>query len=290
LIDATRRQQTIGRPVVVSGFGYWSGRDISLEFRPAEVNTGYVFVRRDQPGRTRIAACLANRIQAPRRTSLCCAGAQVDMVEHVLAALAGLEIDNCEIWADASEMPGCDGSALPFVTALETAGLVRQDAARLRKTVLESIRCGGADGWIEASPLTGRRPVFRYDLDYGNSPIGQQSYRLVLTPEAFRKQLAPARTFLLESEAQRLLAQGKGCRATTRDLLVYGPQGPIDNAERFPDECARHKIVDMIGDFSLLPFELAGCFHACRSGHRLNAELIAAVLTQHDASTPRRCA
>ncbi len=102
---------------------------MELEFRPAEPDTGLVFVRRDLPGQPRIKAAVANRVETPRRTTLSAGGSNVEMVEHVLAALSGLQIDNCEIWVDEAEMPGCDGSSLPFVAALDVAGVCDQDAA-----------------------------------------------------------------------------------------------------------------------------------------------------------------
>src|ERR1700677_4832943 len=127
---ALRKQRTILAPVVVKGFGLWSGRDVCLEFRPAPADTGIVFVRRDLPSQPRIAALVPNRVETPRRTTLSSGGGSVEMVEHVLAALAGMRIDNCEVWVDQAEMPGCDGSSQPFVVALESVGTQEQEALR----------------------------------------------------------------------------------------------------------------------------------------------------------------
>jgi UDP-3-O-acyl-N-acetylglucosamine deacetylase len=220
-------------------------------------------------------------VETPRRTSLRCGDAVVEMVEHVLAALAGLKIDNCEVWVDEAEMPGCDGSALPFVQALDAAGIVEQDAVAPRRVVCDVLRLGGEESWIEARPIGSATPVIRYLLDYGLcSAIGRQTFELALTPESFRSELAPCRTFMLKAEADWLLAQGLGRRATPRDLLVFGDDGPIDNRQRFPDECVRHKLLDMVGDLALAGCDLAGRFLACRSGHRLNADLVRALLTR----------
>src|SRR4051812_35367137 len=141
-MHALRKQRTIGQPVAVQGFGFWSGRDVELEFRPAEVDAGIVFVRRDLAGNPRIKALVAYRVETPRRTTLRAAGASVEMVEHVMAALAGLQIDNCEVWVNEAEMPGCDGSSQPFVTALDAAGTVEQSAARSRLVVQNVTRLG----------------------------------------------------------------------------------------------------------------------------------------------------
>lgn len=128
-MHALRTQRTIARAVSLNGFGFWSGRDVQLEFRPARADAGIVFVRHDLPEPVRIPATVAHRLESPRRTTLRLGAASVEMVEHVMAALAGLQIDNCEVWVDEAEMPGFDGSSLPFVEALDSAGVVEQSAA-----------------------------------------------------------------------------------------------------------------------------------------------------------------
>lgn len=286
-MDASVPQRTIAGPAVVAGFGYWSGRDVCVEFRPAPAHSGIVFVRADLPGSPRIAAWIKHRCETPRRTSLQCGSAVVEMVEHVLAALAGLGIDNCEVWTDQPEMPGMDGSALPFVEALERAGIVDLGAPRPRRVVRQVIRLETQDSWIEARPARLPGTYLSYELDYGlESPIARQSHRICLSPEAFRCELAPCRTFMLREEAERLVAQGYGTRAGPRDLLVFGPEGPIDNSLRFRNECARHKVLDMVGDLALAQVQWVGEFRAYRSGHRLNAELVRRLIRD----TPRVCA
>jgi len=291
-MDTGRKQRTIGRPAAVAGFGYWSGRDVRLEFRPAEVNAGIVFVRGDLPGCPAVPARVACRVDAPRRTSLRSGTVAVEMVEHVLAALAGLGIDNCAVWLDQPEVPGLDGSAVPFVEALDAAGIVRQDAWQPRRLVERTVRVGSQDQWIEVRPPDASVPVFRYELDYGSAgPIGRQVFEIALTPDSFRRELAPCRTFLLKAEAQWLHAQGIGRRTTARDLLVFDEGGPIDNHERFPDECARHKLLDLVGDLALAGCDLVGRFSAYRSGHHHNAELVRALVPDADAGgARRRCA
>jgi UDP-3-O-acyl N-acetylglucosamine deacetylase len=285
----TRCQQTIAGPVTVTGFGYWSGRDVRVEFRPSPPGTGIVFIRADVEGCPRVKAQVANRLDTPRRTSLQSGRARVDMVEHVMAALGGLRIDNCEVWVDEAEMPGCDGSCIPFVRALDSAGIVIQDVPQRRRIVRELIRLEDEQSWFEARPPNGRETVLTYHLDYGpESPIRPQSYQVVVSPDSFRRELAASRTFVLESEAQWLLAQGLGKRATARDLLIFAPDGLIDNELRFEDECARHKLMDMIGDLALADCQLVGRFTACRSGHRLNAELVRVLLEKTELEHERR--
>jgi UDP-3-O-[3-hydroxymyristoyl] N-acetylglucosamine deacetylase len=290
---ATRNQRTIAAPAHTDGVGYWSGEDVRVEFRPAPVDTGIVFVRADMAGFPRIPATVDHRVEMPRRTTLRSGEASVEMIEHIMAALAGLQIDNCEIWVNRPEMPGCDGSCLPFVEAISAAGPVVQDAPRRRHVIRRVIRLGDAQSWIEARPgISGQKSVLRYELDFGSgNPIGRQSLEIALSPRHFHMNLAPSRTFMLESEAAAMKAQGLGQRATCKDLLVFGSRGPIDNQLRFPDECVRHKLADMVGDLALAGCDLIGRFIAYRSGHRLNAELVRAIVAEvRGQDKLKRCA
>ncbi|MGW8255914.1 MAG: UDP-3-O-acyl-N-acetylglucosamine deacetylase [Thermoguttaceae bacterium] len=288
-----RKQRTLAAAAEIKGVGYWRGREVRVEFRPSPENTGIVFVRSDLPGRPAIAARIANRTQTPLRTTLCAGEASVEMIEHVMAALSGLQIDNCEIWIDQPEMPGLDGSSLPFVEALKAAGTLEQDAMRPQKIIQKVIRCGDESSWIEARPCTSGKMILQYELDYGaGNPIGRQSLELALTPRFFHFNLAPSRTFMLESEAMAIKSKGLARHVTYRDLLVFGHRGPIENQLRFPDECVRHKMVDMVGDLALAGCDLIGRFSAFRSGHRLNAELVKAIaeIEEINCKNIKRCA
>ena len=249
-----------------------------IEFRPAPAGSGITFVRADYDPPRRIAADVANRVESPRRTTLSAGGGSVEMVEHVLAALAGLQVDNCEVWATAAEMPGCDGSSQPFVEAICAAGVVPQELLRARLVVSEAVRIGDDDCWIEAHPHDAAGLALNYQLDYGPGPIGRQSIELVMTPESFCRELAPARTFILEHEAQWLRDRGLGSRVGCGDLLVFDDQGPVDNELRFADECVRHKALDAVGDLALAGCDLVGRVTAHRTGHRHNAALVAALM------------
>jgi UDP-3-O-[3-hydroxymyristoyl] N-acetylglucosamine deacetylase len=282
LTTALRNQRTLTRACEVSGFGYWSSRDVHVELRPALPGTGIVFVRDDLPRPARIAAHVRNRIEVPRRTTLAGDGAQVEMVEHVLAALFGLAIDNCEVWLDSPELPGLDGSARQFVEAIQAAGVIDQPIRRKRLVVTEITRVGNDDSWVEARPVRGSDLAVLYKLDYGpNNPIGRQTIDLpAVSPRSFATELAPARTFLLKEEAQWLKSRGLGTRVTPSDLLVFGPDGVEENELRFENECVRHKALDLVGDLALAGCDLAGQFIAHKSGHRLNAELVKVLLSE----------
>lgn len=289
MIHTERKQRSIEKPVAVEGFGYWSGRDVRVEFRPAAPSSGVVFVRSDLPKQPRIPAAVAQRIEVPRRTTLTLNKASVEMVEHILAALAGLQIDNCEVWVNQPEMPGCDGSSLPFVEALDAAGTVVQDAMRDQLVVREPIRLGNEESWIEAKPATTAGLCIRYRLDYGaGNGIGRQTLTVNVNPQTFREELASCRTFVLKHEADWLVAQGLGARASLKDLLIFDENGPIENTLRFGDECVRHKILDMVGDFALAGCDIVGDLVAHKSGHRLNAEMVRALLAEGMRLTARR--
>jgi UDP-3-O-[3-hydroxymyristoyl] N-acetylglucosamine deacetylase len=265
----------------VAGFGYWSGRDVTVELRPAPPGSGLVFVRSDLVPPRRIAADVRQRIEVPRRTTLAGDGTQVEMVEHVLAALYGLAIDNCEIWVDSSELPGLDGSCQPLIETIDAAGIVEQPAMRRRLVVTDVTRVGDDDTWVEARPLKHGGLAIKYRLDYGSgNPIGRQTIELNVTPQSFRDELAAARTFILADEAAWLRERGLGTRVTNQDLLVFDDEGPIDNELRTENECVRHKALDLIGDLALAGCELVGQFIAHKSGHRLNAELVRVLLSE----------
>ncbi len=275
MLTARRFQRTIARETEVRGVGFFHGSDVALRFRPAEAGTGIVFVRIDLPERPAVAAHIRNVIPRPRRTTLQHGAATIEMVEHVMAALAGLRIDNCTIELDAAETPGCDGSSQAFVEALHESGTVELDREREILVIDRPITVRDRSATLTAHPGDGEGLVLSYQLDYGpQTPIGIQSLFVDISPETFRRELAPSRTFLLEVEAHALRQAGIGSRASAADLLIFGADGVIDNQLRYPDECVRHKILDMLGDLALLARDLAGHVVAHRSGHQLNAALV----------------
>ncbi|MCA9174833.1 MAG: UDP-3-O-[3-hydroxymyristoyl] N-acetylglucosamine deacetylase [Planctomycetales bacterium] len=283
-MNSPRPQRTLADTAAVSGFGYWSSRDVRLELRPAPANSGVTFVRGDLPGAPRIAVDVSHRQDVPRRTNLAIGNTHVEMVEHVLAALAGLRIDNCEVWTDAPEMPGPDGSSWPIVEALLGAGAVEQDALRRQLVIEEPLRIEWDGAVVIAEPHDGYR--LEYQLDYGEGPIGRQDFALELSADSFLAEIARARTFILQHEAEWLRERGLGLRATNQDLLVFGAAGPIDNELRFADECVRHKTLDLVGDLALAGCDLVGSFTAYRSGHKLNSEMVRQLLALEAARHP----
>jgi UDP-3-O-acyl-N-acetylglucosamine deacetylase len=251
-------------------------------------------VRTDLGPRARIPASVDQVTGTQRRTTLGRHPIQVGLVEHVLAALAGLRIDNCTIELDGPEPPGLDGSAQVFVDLLRQAGVVLQPARRAAWSVTAPVVVRQNGATLALHPATGYELKASYILDYGlGSPIGRHIHTQTITPESFATNLAGCRTFLLEAEAVELRRQGLGARTKTSDLVIFGPGGPIQNRLRYADEPARHKILDLVGDLSLLGQDVRGHLVAYRSGHPLNVELVrvlARLLTGENSNGYRRAA
>lgn len=270
----------------LTGRGLFTGEPVRLRARPAEPDTGIWFIRTDQNPPIRIAATVDNVSKRARRTSLRNGTVAIETVEHWLSACAGLGIDNLQVELDANELPGLDGSCQGFVETLHQAGLREQDADRAPHVVSEIVRVVDQDSELVAlPPLDPNEESLEvaYDLDYGpEGPIGHQYFRCVVTPETFEANIAPARTFVLESEAEALRAGGLGVHLSYQDILVFGKDGPIDNELRFPDECVRHKVLDLIGDLMLLGRPLVGRIYARKSGHALNHELVRVLRRQYE--------
>lgn len=217
---------------------------------------------------------MTNRSDASLRTIVQQGEAKFEMVEHLMAALAALEVDNCVVEIDAEELPGLDGSSQAYVKALQQCGLVIQADTKQRLTLSEVIRICKDDCWIEARPSLGAHTVMEYRLSYSDdTPIGPQTYRFHCTPAHFAREVAPARTFVTLAQAQQLRSAGVASHVTNQDLLVIGEEGPIDNSFRFQDECARHKALDLVGDLALAGVDLAAHIVSFRGGHQLNGEM-----------------
>lgn len=286
-----RYQRTIQRPVEFRGFGFLTGADVVLTFLPADENYGIRFQRVDLKGTEPIPATLDFVVPRKRRTAIAQGSVTIELIEHVMAALAGLQIDNCLVQLDAPEPPGADGSCLPFVQILLEAGLVEQSAQRDILVVHSESRTPPQKDCsvISAGPVFRRTLVVSYELDYGpRSPIKPQLLTFEFSPETFVASIAFARTFILESEVAALKAQGYGSRVTEKDLLIFGASGVIGNQLRSPDECARHKILDCIGDFALLGCDVHGHFRAYRSGHNLNHSICQQVRISQTKTVPIR--
>ncbi|MEZ5942212.1 MAG: UDP-3-O-acyl-N-acetylglucosamine deacetylase [Planctomycetaceae bacterium] len=273
--ERTRRQRTLRRSVTLNGRGLFCGQDVRLELCPESDNFGIVFERVDLPTPVQVPALIEFVVPQPRCTVIQHNGAHVAVIEHVMAALAGMQVDNCLVRLNAPEPPGCDGSARAFVELIDEAGVVEQTTDREVFVVPEAVTVlESHDVGIAAMPPRTDEYEIGFLLDYGVGPIHPQGHCCELSPQQFRSHIAAARTFVLRREVEALQAQGIGLKATPQDLLVFDTHGPIDNALRFNDECARHKLLDCVGDFALFGCDLRGRFVAQQSGHRLNHALV----------------
>jgi len=267
-------QKTIKTEAGLSGKGLFGGTEARVLFRPAPKNTGLVFVRTDLAEPVQIRALATNVVDRSRRTTIKKGSVCIETIEHCLAAISALEIDNLLIEVNGPEMPGLDAGSAEYIRVLKRCGLEEQDAERKGFVITKPVSVTQADASIYALPFDSGRLNITYDLDYSShTGIGRQLFSCQLSPESFEKNLAPARTFLLEAEAKQFQARGIGTHLSPRDILVINSDGPIKNSYRFPDECVRHKIVDLIGDLALVGRCVKGRIVAYKSGHSLNQRL-----------------
>lgn len=251
----------------------FGGEQSKVIFRPAPDDAGIVFVRTDVPGPVRIPAIAPNIAERSRRTSVKKGDVSIETVEHCLAAIRALEIDNITIEVEGPELPAPDCSSAEYVTILKQAELVEQQSPRKEFVIKKPLSVTAGDATIYALPDTDGGLNITYDLDYSGTAIGRQIYSYRLAADTFETGMAPARSFLLEGEALQFQARGIGTHIGPRDILVIDSDGPIKNSYRFPNECVRHKIVDLIGDLTLVGRPVVGRIVAYKSGHGLNQQL-----------------
>ena len=250
------KQRTIKNSFSLSGVAIHSGEPCSLTFRPAPPGSGVFFVINNE----KIAALVQNVSSCDRGVTL----SKVSVVEHLLAAAAGLGIDNLEIEASSAELPVLDGSAHPYVLAFKKAGIIEQDKDKSFLLIPSPIKILEGAASLEIRPYDGFKVFFMIDFPF----IGKQEF----TYEGLFEEIAPARTFGLIEEVDELRRRGLARGASLDNALAIGEKGYI-NKPRFPDEPVRHKILDLIGDLSLVGRPIQGEIIAIKSGHKLNIEL-----------------
>jgi len=277
----TRRQRTISLEAEIEGPGLFTGQAVHLRLRPAEPNTGLVFTRVDLGPMATVPATIQSVVRRLQRTALANGDVCVETVEHLLAALAGLGIDNLQAEVNGPELPACDASAADYVRLIRQAGIVEQDADRPALAIQEPVTVMDGEAVLTALP----GPDEDLDLSFhlagsGDGAVQPQVFHLKLTPDAFVQELASARTFILASQVEDMRQRGFGTHLGYQDILVLGPGGPVDNVLRFPDEPARHKMLDLVGDLFLTNCDLRGRIVAMGSGHALNHRLVRLLMEQ----------
>ena len=277
------RQHTLKAPASIAGAGLMLGQLATATIEPAPPGHGIIFERIDLDPPVRIPALVEQAIDRDRRTTLQNGSAVVETVEHCMSALSGMGIDNALIRINGPELPLGDGSASPYTQPIVEAGVVEQDAERRLFKVHEPIVIEEDGAVLAAFPCDHRQMQLLYELDYGPNAdrIGRQAYGFSLGRDDYLKDIAPARTFSLNEEAQALWDQGLCRHLSPSEVLVIGEDGPIDNAYRYDNEPSRHKVLDMIGDLYLIGGEIQGRFVASRSGHALNRQMCRRIIEQN---------
>lgn len=269
------KQKSIVKEVSLSGIGLHTANKVRVVFKPAEIDAGINFIRVDLANRPVIkisAESVSLPTRSPRRTLVSKDGVEVQTIEHLMAALSGLGINNIDIEIDNVELPGMDGSGLKFLEILDQAGIIEQEKECRCCSIKEPIFVEEDGASIIALPS----PEFKisYTLEYKHPMLQTEFFEAKVDAGIFRNEIAPARTFCLESEADELRRKGFGMGANYENTLVVGKSGVIQNKLRFPDEFVRHKILDLIGDLYLLGCPIKGHIIALRSGHSLNLRLV----------------
>jgi UDP-3-O-[3-hydroxymyristoyl] N-acetylglucosamine deacetylase len=280
----SRAQRTLKQRVKLSGIGVHSGKPVSMTLCPADPDTGIIFLRTGPGGTDVEIPAVSASVGA---TELCTVlgdprGIHVATVEHLLAALVGLGVDNALIEIDGAEAPIMDGSARAFVDAIDQAGLATQKAPRRYLKILKPVRVEQGAAHAEFRPHDGSR--FEVTIDFDCPAIGRQTMGVTLTPQVFRKEIARARTFGHMQDVERLWAAGFALGSSLENSVVIS-DGAVMNPEglRYPDEFVRHKVLDAIGDLALAGAPIEGLYRSYRGGHKLNAAALSALLAQKDA-------
>ena len=273
------RQRTLKQRAAISGIGLHSGASVRLTLAPAPTDNGIVFVRDgvEIPARAEFV------VDTTMNTSLGRGPVRIGTVEHLLAALAGCGIDNAVIEVEGPEVPIADGSSEPFVALVREAGVHEQRATRRYLMLRKTVTVSEGDKLARLSPARGKFAV-NYTIDFHHPLITDQSFRLEMNEKSFQKEIARARTFGFMRDVERLhkagLARGGSLAnaVVVDDFNILNPEGL-----RFPDEFVRHKILDALGDLSLLGMPVLGQLTAVKSGHALNQQLVRKVLAERDA-------
>lgn len=268
------RRKTLKNSVSTKGIALHSGRESAVKFCPAPEGTGIVFVRGDLPGRSKIRATAQNVCDTKRGTTLKEGGAEIAVVEHILAAVYCLGISDIVIEVDNPEPPAFDGSALPIFLLLREAGTTLLSKEYHPLKVVEEIILEEGAGLIRACPSDRLRISFM--VDFPGTVVGRQEISLEIDAKTFEREIAPARTFGFTEEVESLKKSGLALGASLENALAITADGYV-NKPRFRNEVVRHKVLDVIGDLALVGRPILAHITAERSGHRLNSLLASAL-------------
>ncbi|QPC88195.1 UDP-3-O-acyl-N-acetylglucosamine deacetylase [Mesorhizobium sp. NBSH29] len=273
-------QTTIKSRFSLSGIGVHSGKPVSVHFNPADADTGIVFHCLSVDGPDNEIPALVSEVGGTDLSTILGDPSKhhVATVEHLMATVFALGIDNVAIDIDGSEVPILDGSAAMFVAAFDQAGIDVLASKRRFIRIVKPVRVENGASWAEFRPYDGTR--FEVEIDFESPAIGRQSFAGELSADLFRNEICRARTFGFMKDVERLWAAGYALGSSLENSLVIGDDHRIINMDglRYPDEFVRHKTLDAMGDLALAGARFIGCFRSYRGGHRLNASALRAVL------------
>ncbi len=270
-------QCTISKPIRISGIGLHTGDKITMRLRPAAAGTGIIFHRTDVTPTVSIAALSANVVDTRMATVIGCDGVTISTIEHLLAALSAFHIDNLHIYIDGPEVPIMDGSALPFVQLLRDAGITRLNSSRKVLAISKPVTLIEGDKRISIIPSRFCRVSF--DLDYKHPCVGRQYRSVKVTPKTFCREIAAARTFGFYEQVEQLKKSGLARGGSCDNAVVIGADRILnEDGLRYSDEFVRHKILDTIGDFSLLGHSILGHIKSYKAGHDMNHKMVEKIL------------
>lgn len=280
-MSVSRHPQTLRETVTLSGHGLHSNQPCTVTLRPVAAPTGLRFIH--EPSGTVIpvrADCVGDISLA---TTLAKNGIKLGTIEHLLSALMGMEVEHLDILVDGQELPILDGSAAPWVEAIQKAGIRPLAGARRLIRILRPVEVRTEGKWIRVSPHHGLR--IRYTIDFPHPAIGRQTRELSLDAGKYQREVAAARTFCMARDIEYMRSRGLALGGSLDNAVVFDEHGPLNEALRFEDEAVRHKLLDLVGDLALLGAGLEGLVEVHAGGHALHVELAKAILADPSAWT-----
>ncbi len=279
-------QTTIAAPLTLTGIGVHSGREVSITFQPAEAGTGVVFQRQHDDGSVSEYRAVSAHVG---NTDLCTVlgtnpARSIATIEHVMAALYALGLDNVIVEVDGAEMPIMDGSSEVFIETIEQVGITNLGVKRRYIRVTKPVRIESGASWSEFRPYDGTR--FEVEIDFDSKLIGRQKWEGDLTAESFKTELSRARTFGFMRDVERLWAAGFALGSSLENSVVISDDDTVINVEGLryeKDEFVRHKTLDAVGDLALAGAQFIGCYRSYRGGHKMNANALKALLSDPTA-------
>lgn len=285
-VDFLGFQNTIEDAITLRGTGVHSGTDVSVTLHPAEAGHGIVFRRLHEDGSHIEMKAAVSEVGGTNHCTMLGFSKEnsVAMIEHLMAALYALGIDNLLIEVTGQEIPVLDGSSAVYIDEIEAVGIRSLGVKRRYIRVIKPVRVSEGESWSEFLPYDGTR--FEVDVEYNTPLIGRQRWEGNLTPDTFKRELSRARTFGFMRDVEKLWAAGLALGSSLENSVVISDEHKVINVEglRYPvDEFVRHKALDAVGDLSLAGAQFIGCYRSYRGGHRMNANALKALLNDPTA-------